>query len=138
MNKRAVLWAAAPIAAALIAGCGGNPSGPNGNGTDVSFASGVQPILTSNCSSASCHGAAESAGLKLAQGSAYQELVNVPSTSEPVFPRVKPADPDSSYVIIKLEGNQTVGARMPFGGSPLSASTIQTIRDWIEQGAANN
>jgi hypothetical protein len=139
MNSSAVFRCVVTLAAAiLVAGCGGSSGPGDGNGGDASFAGDVQPLFTANCSAASCHGAAESAGLKLQQGSAYQELVGVASTSEPVYLRVKADDPDSSYVIIKLEGNQSVGARMPFGGAPLSAGDIQTVRDWIEQGAADN
>jgi hypothetical protein len=38
-------------------------------------------------------------------------------------------------LIRKLEGTQTVGGRMPLGGTPLSASDITVIRQWILDGA---
>jgi hypothetical protein len=39
----------------------------------------------------------------------------------------------------KLMGtNLCSGAPMPYGASPLSATDMQTISDWICQGAPNN
>jgi hypothetical protein len=52
--------------------------------------------------------------------------------------RVTPGDPDNSYVIQKLEGTAAVGARMPQGGPFLDQATIDMIRQWITDGAANN
>jgi len=53
--------------------------------------------------------------------------------------RVKPGDPDDSYVVLKLQGDpRIVGERMPFGGPYLSASDIQAVRDWIAAGAKDD
>ena len=38
-----------------------------------------------------------------------------------------------SYLIIKLEGRQGVGGRMPFGGAPLDAIDMQSIKNWINK-----
>jgi hypothetical protein len=62
-------------------------------------------------------------------------LVNVPSTEVPSLLRVRPGDPDNSYLIQKLEGTAAVGARMPLGGGALPAATIAAIRQWITDGA---
>jgi hypothetical protein len=43
---------------------------------------------------------------------------------------------DGSILIGRLEG--TITPQMPFGEQPLSPSQIQTIRDWIDQGAQDN
>ena len=127
-------------AVAVLAGCRGDcPTGPAGAvSTDPSFAGEIQPIFTSSCASQACHGAAEWAGLKLTAGSARTELVDVPSTSEPTFLRVAPGDADTSYVVIKLDGNQNIGGRMPLGGQPLGADDIQLMRNWIDGGAKDN
>ncbi len=127
-------------AIAILAGCGGDSSsGPTGGvSADPSFAGEIQPIFTSRCATQACHGAAEQAGLKLTAGDARDELVDVPSTSEPAFLRVATDDADTSYVVIKLEGNQNVGARMPATGQPLDADDIQLIRNWIDEGAKDN
>ncbi|HSG46352.1 MAG TPA: hypothetical protein VLA43_00930 [Longimicrobiales bacterium] len=122
---------------------GGNGGGNNGGSdrvvkADPSFGSDIQEIFNrTGCSASSCHGAAESAGLRLTTGESYGELVNVQATSEPVV-RVIPGDATGSYLVIKLEGRQTVGARMPEGGTPLDAIDMGNIRNWINQGAKNN
>ena len=57
------------------------------------------------------------------------------AASEPSFLRVEPGDPDNSYVIIKLEGRQSVGARMPLGAPFLDNIDLTNIRNWNSQGA---
>jgi hypothetical protein len=66
----------------------------------------------------------------------YNLLVGVASQEVPSLNRVKPGDPDSSYIIIKLtNGPGIVGAQMPFGLPPLPQATIDAIRQWIANGA---
>src|SRR6202035_2805698 len=65
----------------------------------------------------------------------FNLLVGVPSTEVPSLDRVKPGDPDSSYIIQKLENHAAVGAQMPLGGPYLSTTTIAFIRQWITNGA---
>lgn len=103
-----------------------------------SFANDIQEIFERRgCTNAACHGAAASAGLNLQTGASYNNLVNVMATSEAII-RVIPNDADGSYLVIKLEGRQTVGARMPLGGQPLDQTDITNIRNWITRGANNN
>jgi len=90
-----------------------------------------------SCTSSSCHGTAQMAGLDLRSGPSYASLVSVRATSEPIL-RVIPGDPDGSYLVIKLEGRQSVGDRMPQTGSPLDTVDLTNIRNWISQGALNN
>jgi hypothetical protein len=47
-------------------------------------------------------------------------------------------DPDDSYLVKKLEGRQSVGARMPLNGAALDNTDLSNIRNWISQGAKNN
>jgi hypothetical protein len=95
-------------------------------------------IFTPRCSS--CHtgsGASLPGSMNLSSASAtFASLVNVDSLSEPAFKRVKPGDPDNSYVVKKLEGTQSVGGRMPAAGGFLDQATINGVRDWIQAGAA--
>jgi hypothetical protein len=103
-----------------------------------SYANDIQEIFQRRvCTNAACHGAAAAAGLSLQPGVSYGNLVNVMATSEAVL-RVIPNNADGSYLVIKLEGRQTVGARMPLGGQPLDTTDITNIRNWITQGANNN
>jgi hypothetical protein len=104
---------------------------------DPSFSADIQSILTNNCISSGCHNAGAAGGMVLLQGQSYANLVNVASTQEPAKMRVIPADSANSYLIIKLEGRQANGSRMPLGGV-LNSNSIQNIKNWIDKGAKDN
>lgn len=146
--KRA--WLAAGVLC-LFGACGGdsgtNPDpdpgggGPTGGGRVIkanpSFDTDIQEIFNRmGCASSSCHGTSESAGLRLTAGDSYDELVNIAAFQEPGT-RVIPNDAENSYLVIKIEGRQTVGGKMPVGGS-LDNIDITNIRNWIDTGALNN
>jgi len=130
-----------------LAGCAGNGKGldangePNtaGGGSDGSVTPDLQSIednvFTPICSK--CHiGASAPEGLELDAEHAYQDLVGVPSAEDPSLLRVKPGDPDDSYIVHKIEGLPgIVGSQMPLGETPLPSSTIAAIRQWISDGA---
>jgi hypothetical protein len=83
-----------------------------------------------------CHaGANAPVGLRLDAASAFALLVGVPSGEQPGILRVKPGDPDGSYLIQKLEGRASTGERMPRGLPPLAQADIDVIRQWIADGA---
>ena len=44
---------------------------------------------------------------------------------------------DNSYLVIKLEGRQTIGVKMSVGGS-LDAVSLQNTKNWINKGANNS
>ncbi len=91
-------------------------------------------VFTPICSV--CHiGATAPQGLMLDATHSYNLLVNIPSTEVPSLDRVKPGDPTNSYIIQKLQGHAAVGAQMPLGETPLPASTIAFIVQWITDGA---
>jgi hypothetical protein len=129
------------------AGCAGNGDGLDANGRPVTADSGTvnialadnfqsiqDNIFTPICSV--CHvGGGAPMGLRLDAANSYNLLVGVASTEVPSIMRVKPGDPDNSYIIQKLEGHAAVGARMPFGGPYLTTDTIAFIREWITNGA---
>jgi mono/diheme cytochrome c family protein len=62
-------------------------------------------------------------------------LVDVASVQEPSLDRVAAGDPDSSYLIRKLEGTAVTGGQMPLFGQPLDQPTIDAMRQWIANGA---
>lgn len=68
----------------------------------------------------------------------YAALVNVTSLEDAALKRVSPNDPANSYLIQKLEGTASGGARMPFGGPYLTQAQIDQFKSWINAGAANN
>ncbi|HVN76704.1 MAG TPA: PKD domain-containing protein, partial [Thermoanaerobaculaceae bacterium] len=91
-------------------------------------------IFTPICSH--CH--PPNQGEDLRGGKSFASIVNVPSTEQPSVLRVKPGDPDNSYLYQKITGAAGIsGSRMPLGGT-LTAAQIQAIHDWIVAGAPND
>lgn len=120
----------------------GNPIGTPPTGTDVTLSGHVQPIFTANCALSGCHaGGSPALGQNLSSGQTHANVVNVPSQEAPALMRVRPFEPDSSYLVHKIQDTQGSvggsGLRMPVGGS-LTADQIATIRAWITAGALNN
>jgi len=120
----------------------GDNNNGGGGGGGTGFAGAVQPILTANCALSGCHaGASPAQGMNLSSGQAYANIVGVPSIESSLL-RVKPSEPDSSYLVHKIQGTQGSvggsGGRMPLGGAALSQTQIDAIRQWITDGAQNN
>lgn len=107
-----------------------------------SFSADVWPIIQAHaCFESQCHSQpSPQQGLDMSSSStAYANLVNVASmecSSGKV--RVAPGDISASYIINKLTGSgMCSGVRMPpFPRAPLSQSQLDTIRAWIDTGAA--
>ena len=146
------LLVGALLMAWLLSGCADSPGGsgtvlsdvdpvtgsPPAGGT-IDFATQVQPIFDRNCS---CHLTVSAPqGEVLQAGSSYDSMVNVPSTEQPSILRVKPGEPDNSYLVIKIDDNvpdvssRRSGDRMPRGRPPLTPGEIDIIRQWIAEGA---
>lgn len=140
------------LCAGLLAGCGagsgeglndqGLPLDLNGNGDGDSEPEGVtlmqlqENIFGAICTQ--CHtGSAAPEGLRLdSEQISFDSLVEQPSSQQPELLRVDPGAPDQSYLVRKLEGDETIdGQQMPFGLSPLSSEQIAQVRDWIANGA---
>lgn len=93
-------------------------------------------VFTPTCATSGCHsGTGAQQGLRLDDGFSFDNLVNVASAQVPTMDRVEPGDPDNSYLVRKIEGTASVGARMPFGGPALDQALIDDIRQWISDGA---
>ena len=52
--------------------------------------------------------------------------------------RVNAGNPDTSYLIQKLEGSAATGQQMPPTGGPLAQAEIDVIRQWIVDGALDD
>ncbi len=97
----------------------------------------VEPILDASCAFSSCHGdAGQVGGLDLED--AYGNLVDVESDRVAGLTYVVPFDPETSYLLAKLQGTQDelggAGNQMPLGGE-LDAASLAIIETWIEDGA---
>jgi uncharacterized protein YjdB len=105
-----------------------------------SFSQVVNEIFVqTGCTSGNCHGGnAGDLTLTSSPATSYANLVNVPASAEPSLLLVKPSDSFNSYLVMKLEGRQSSGARMPIGGRSLSAADLATIKSWIDAGAPDN
>jgi len=101
----------------------------------------VQPIFTASCTAAGCHsGALPKENLDLTAGKAWGQLVNI-KTNECSGSRIRvvPKDPSTSYLVDKLLGvDLCFGSQMPKLGQTLPNAQLQTISNWICEGAPNN
>jgi len=131
MRTRIGFLAFAAGALALVA------SGFRGQAPSPTLAREVQPIFDANCTK--CHGLKEQkAHLDLSAGNSYASVVGVPSVQVDTLMRVKPGDPESSYLMQKVLHTAAQGKGMPrgfFGSSHLEPGEIATIRAWIAAGA---
>jgi hypothetical protein len=74
--------------------------------------------------------------LRLDAANSFALLVNVASAEVPGTLRVNPGNPNSSYLVQKIEGTASVGVRMPADGPPyLPQDRIDLVRRWIAAGA---
>jgi mono/diheme cytochrome c family protein len=132
--------AAGLLACALVASCGSGSGYGGGAGSGPltpTFSSIQANVFTPIC--ATCHsGASAPHGLRLDGGNSYALLVGVPSDEQPAILRVRPNDPNNSYLVQKIQGNAASGERMPAGMPALPQATIDTIRQWVTNGAIND
>lgn len=136
----------AALLCAALAGCAGSGEGLDQNGQPLSgspgsssltadFESIQENIFTPICSK--CHiGASAPEGLQLDADHSYDMLIGVSSAEEPSLLRIKPGDPDDSYLVRKIEGAAGIdGGQMPLGETPLPQAAIDAIRQWVTNGA---
>ncbi len=120
--------------AAYILSCEHDVAGNSTKNTGTpTFTVVLQEVFEPSCGTCHLNGS-NSGGLDL---SAYANIVNVPSTEQAQFVRVKPNDPGQSYLYMKITGDSRIsGSSMPLGGT-LSQEKKDLVRSWIEAGAPN-
>jgi len=107
-----------------------------------SLSNDVQPIFTARCATSSCHNfATHQVGMTLAPGYTYDKTVNVQAVFRPSWKRIVPLKPDSSFLVQVLLADPSKHpeiSRMPLGRPPLTDNQINTIINWVSQGALRN
>jgi hypothetical protein len=102
----------------------------------VSFSRDIRTKIFQAYGCNGCHGG--SGGLTLGSN-AYNNIFNRASSERPGLARIKPGDPDNSYLFRKISGGpDIVGARMPLGGRAVVDADRELLRQWIAAGALNN
>jgi hypothetical protein len=93
----------------------------------------VQKIFHRSCGVLGCHqGQYPKMALNLETAAGMAAAVNAPSMGKPEFKLTDPADPDKSYILMKLKGDRAIaGRRMPSRRDALKIEEVQAIRDWI-------
>ena len=104
---------------------------------EIFFSKDVKPILKKEC--VDCHGTKHAkADLDLSEDNALKNLLNVPSDEVPGIVRVKPGDPEQSYLWLKLDHRAQKGGGMPKGflfSKSLPQDQLDLIKAWIAGGA---
>jgi len=117
----------------------GDPPTGNGGGITidtVSFSSDIAPlIVNTSCLNSGCHGNGSSAGgLNLGSGT-YDDIINATGTNGAII-IIDSALLSNFY--LKLTSNPPFGIQMPLGSSALSTTSLDKVKDWINQGAEDN
>ena len=108
----------------------------------VSYANQIAPMFEPNryaCADLGCHHS-DLPGQTDYHMSTHAELFEIAiQARQRGMCEVKPGDPDSSYVVWKLEAHVGIqGVRMPKDRPAMSAADLQLFRQWILEGARDN
>ena len=128
-------------AALLWAGCGGDDStvGPDesaveGSRTEATLAE-VSEVFAVSCVTSGCHSGGDPAASLSLEGDFAGRIVGVASEQRSGFLLVDPGNPDESYLLLKVRGDdEIISQRMP-PDNPLPAEQVEIIRAWIASGA---
>lgn len=117
-------------------------------GDPISYQNNIAPILAQSCGLAGCHiPPTVNFALDLSPAKAYDQIVDVDSVQDLRLKRIKPGDPERSYLLLKLQPDAAFqGNLMPDGcpGPPragprcLLPDEIEAFRTWILECAPRN
>lgn len=132
------------LIAMAVSGCQGGVHlvGPP-TGRTISYSREVQPIYDAHCTS--CHVAGgfssifSGVSMQLTAARSHGDTVNRASSHRADLILVKPGDSANSLLFQKVSSSTPpVGETMPLVGARLTSNELAILRDWIDQGAANN
>lgn len=113
---------------ALVASCSsGSPS------HQVSFRHDVEPILQKHC--VSCH---QPGGIGYQRSGVDLRSYQGVMKGTKYGAVVKPGHAYTSNLMVLVEGRADPSIRMPYHKQPLVQDDIDTLREWINQGAKDN
>ena len=133
-----VVLATVSIMMTTVSGCLKNSVSANSNTftlPNTYYGKNIQRIFNNSCGSSygGCHIYGSAYGVNL---SSYQNVM-ASYSSEYGRNLVLPGNPSASPLINKIEPNPQYGYRMPYGMTPLSAAEIDTLVQWIKDGATS-
>jgi len=131
--KTGILLGCAVLAAFSFDALGQESSKPSAPG-EISYTQDVYPLIYDYC--LNCHSPGgkgyKKSGLDM---TTYKSLMK----GTKFGPIIKPGDPETSVLVMLLEGRANSALSMPHGISGgLYKQHITTIRKWVHQGAKNN
>ena len=103
-------------------------------GPVVSYAADVQPIFASSCGGFGCHVGEATNGVDLSTYSATVGSIGLQYGG----PVIIPGNGAGSPLVDKVGASPSEGSRMPLGLASLSATQVEIIKTWIDDGAENN
>ncbi|MBK7629606.1 MAG: hypothetical protein IPJ23_02600 [Ignavibacteriales bacterium] len=97
---------------------------------NISFSQNIYPILQVKCAFSGCH-----ASPNAADGIDLSTWANVTANPNIVFP----GEPDLSRLVWAIEGRAGISPMPPVGyARPVTATQLQGIKTWINEGALDN
>jgi len=128
----AFIAALAVLAPVGLAGCPPSLEDPERFQTGCPAGFSVDALFLATCTASACHagGPAAAGGLDLASADAFDRMYGTTAAACGGL-LISPNGPDESLLFAKLAGTATCGARMPLGGTPLSASDMACVQAWI-------
>lgn len=94
----------------------------------------VADLFNRSCARVGCHaGSDPQMGMSLAPNDFVGHTVTQPSRERPDLQLIHPGQPDSSYLLMKVRGDDgIIGLQMPMTGNKLSEGEIAAIEEWVE------
>lgn len=94
----------------------------------ISFALDIQPVFNANCAVTFCHVTGGESPMSLTDGVSFANTFNI----------VIPGNSAGSYLIRRLIASEPSFPRMPLNRAPLSTTSLDLIKTWIDNGALDN
>ena len=95
----------------------------------------VSGVFSVSCALSGCHSGGEPTADLSLEGDFAARIVGVASGQRPDLKLVDPGNPDDSYLLIKVRGDDEIVSQQMPPGKVLPAEQVEIIRAWIASGA---